>query len=669
MPFYLPRKKLLAENKYNNQMLQTIRDNAQGVIIWIIVGFIILGLSSFILSSYLGNGGKNYVAKVNDVEISQSQYTMAFNSRQAQLQQQLGDNFARFFNESLLRASVVNGLVDSELVTQLAHEAGFRNSAAQAQRSLQSIEIFLDEDGKFSNKKFADVVAQYGYTAEGYAMEQAISLSNQQFIAGISDSAFELKSSVEEFQRLTRQQRDMGYITISQSAVSNGIEVSSDEIRAWFDQHATEFMTQEQVKVDYLEFSLKALAESQVIDEDEAKQYYEKNKASFVKDDYAAAEKKINELRKRIKKGESFDMLAKEFSQDISTAANGGDLGFFGKGLMEKPFEDAVYGLSKGQLSKPVKTSFGYHVIKLVDIDGEQRQASHILIKKEQATKSYAEAKPVIMNTLKTSKAERAFYEGQTKLENLTYQYQDSLEPAAEALGISIKTSPFITRAGGGQIFRNSDLLNEAFGEDVLIDSLNSNVIKISEDHLIVLRIKEHVPAKQKTFEEVKTQAKSRLKQERASQQVTVLAEQHLQLMNEGKEPSSIAAGNKAITWTSPGFVGREARFDATPPATPNKGAVAGPAAEVRKALFSMKKPESSKAATFHKMTATNGDGIIIVLRSTRENPVKEEQRVLDSMQQQLTQTTGRTDTDAMLEYMRSNSDVDISTPRQEDDL
>jgi len=661
VPFYLPGKKLLAEFKYkfkyNSQMLQIIRDNAQGVIIWIIVGFVILGLSSFILSSYLGSGVKRYAAKVNDVEITNRQYTIAYNNRQAQLQQQLGENFARFFDEKLLRTSVINGLVESELVTQLAHEAGIRNSAAQAQRSLEQIPAFLDDDGKFSNKKFANLVAQYGYSAEGYAMEQAVSLSNQQFIIGISDSAFELKSSVEEFQRLTRQQRDMGVLTISLAEVSKTIKVTDEEVKAWFDQHASEFMTQEQVKLDYLELSFKALADSQVVDEDEAKKYYDDNKASFVKDDFTAAEQKIKDITKRIKKGESFDVLAKEYSQDISTAVNGGDLGYFGKGLMEKPFEDAVYSLKKGQLSQPVKTSFGYHVIKLVDIDGEQRQASHILIKKQTVTKPYTEAKTAIMNTLKTAKAERIFYEGQTELENLTYQYQDSLEPAAEALGISIKTSPFITRAGGGQIFRNSDLLKEAFSEDVLVDSLNSNVIKLSEDHLVVLRVKEHVPAKQKTFEEVKAQVESRLKQERALQQVTILAEQQLQQLNEGKEPSVIANTNNAVSWTDQGFVGREARFD-------EKTATLSP--EVRKALFRMQKPESGKVS-FHNMTTTNGDGVIIVFRAARDNPVQEQQAVLDSMQSQLTQTAGRTDTDAVLEYMRLKSDIDLNDQRTDE--
>lgn len=649
-------------------MLQTIRDNAQGVIIWIIVGFIILGLSSFILSSYLGSDVKSYIAKVNDVEISQRQYTLAFNNRQAQLQQQLGDNFARFFNESLLRKSVINGLVESGLLTQLAHEAGFRNSASQAQKSLEKIPAFLDENGKFSNQKFSDTVAQYGYTAEGYAMEQAINLSDQQFITGISDSAFEPMSSIADFQRLTRQQRDTGFLTISLAEVSQTIEVSDEEIKAWFDLHSSEFMTQEQIKIDYLELSLKALSESQVIDEEEVREYYKKNKSRYIisdereashiliklddSTDEAIALVKLVDIKRQLAEGASFADLAKKYSQDKFSAKKGGHLDRVSRGQNDPAFDNVLFSLKEGEVSNPVRTQFGYHLIKL----------DKIFVGK---AKPIEEVKARLSLELKNQKAERIFYENQTKLENLTYQYHDSLEHAAEALGISIKTSPFITRAGGGQIFRNPDVLAEAFSEEVLLESLNSDVIKLSEDHLLVLRLKEHVPAKQKSFEETKLIAKSRLKQERARQQVTVLAEQLLQQLNEGKLAASLAAGHKAVSWSNPGFVGRQARFDTIQPGQKTATTMS---TDARKALFGLRKPESDKVV-FHKISIANGDGVIIVFRSVRANPVTEEQSVLDSMQQQLTQANGRFDTDAVLEYMRSHSEIYINTQKKDDDL
>jgi len=645
-------------------MLQTIRDNAQGVIIWIIVGFIILGLSSFILSSYLGSGVKNYVAKVNDVEITQRQFSTAFNNRQAQLQQQLGENFARFFNENLLRKSVVNGLVQSELVTQLAHEAGFRNSPAQSRKSLEQVPVFLDENGKFSNQKFSDVVAQYGYTAEGYAIEQAINLSNQQFISGISDSAFELKSSVTDFQRLNRQQRDMGFLTISKSEVSQTIKLSEEEVKAWYEQHADQYMTQEQVKLDYLELSLQALSTSQVVDEEEVKDYYEKNKSRFTISDEreashiliklddstneATALVTLIDIKRQLGEGALFADLAKQHSQDKFSAKKGGSLDRVSRGQNDPAFDDALFALKEGEISDPVRSQFGYHLIKLDKIIPGK-------------AKPFADVQARLSLELKNQKAERIFYESQSKLENITYEFRDSLEPAAEALGFSIKTSPLITRAGGAQIFKNPELLGEAFSEEVLLESFNSNVIKLSEDHLIVVRLKEHLPAKQKPFDEVKNLVESQLRQERAQLQVAVLAEQQLQQLNEGKTPESIAAGHKAVSWINPGFIGREARLDAT---QAEQNAIN---ADVRKALFGLRQSAPDKTV-FHNVPVTNGNGVVIVFRSVRENPLKEEQSVLDAMQQQLTQANGRTDTDAVLEYKRSHSDVDIIAESREGD-
>lgn len=648
-------------------MLQLIRDNAQGVIIWIIVGFVILGLSSFILSSYLGSGVKNYVAKVNDVEISNRQYQIAFNNRQAQLQQQLGENFSRFFNESLLRTSVVNGLVESELLTQLTHEAGLRNTAEQAKKSLEKVPVFLGEDGKFSNRKFSDVVAQYGYTPEGYALEQAVSLSNQQFIKGISDSALVLKSSVNDFQRLTRQQRDMGYLTVNKAVVSQDIEVSEDDVKAWFDQHAKDYMTQEKISVEYLELSLKDLSNKQEVDDDEVRDFYEKNKSRYtISDEREAshiliklddkttaetAQAKLNEIKSKLTAGASFADLAKQYSHDKFSAKNGGRLDRVSRGQNDPAFDNELFTLKEGEISDPVRTQFGFHLIKLDKIFPGK-------------AKAFEEVKQRLTQELKNQKAERIFYEGQTKLENLTYQHQDSLEPAAEALGFEIKTSPIFTRAGGAQQFRNPDLLREAFSEEVLFESLNSNMIKLSEDHLIVLRLKQHIPSKQKSFDEVKSLAENQLKQDRAQQKVTEIAAQQIQQLNEGKAPESIVNAHKAITWNNPGYIGREAKFDVkqSEQKTPSNTI----AADVRKALFSLKKPTSEKAI-FHNMSTTNGDSIIIVFRSVRENPIQEEQSVLDAMQKQLMQTSGQTDTTSVIEYMRSQSDVDINTQKEDE--
>ncbi len=649
-------------------MLQLIRENAQGIVIWVIVGFIILGLSSFILSSYLGGNVKTYVAKVNDTEISDRQFRIAFNNRQAQLQQQLGENFSRFFNESMLRNSVITGLVNNELLSQLAYDAGFRVGPDQVQKELAKVALFQDENGRFSNQKFASFVEQYGYSVKGYALEESQRLANKQLLDGISNSALILRSDLTEYQKLNRQQRNVGLLTINKSEIAKALSVSDEEVKAYFESHTADFMTDEQVKVDYLEFSLKSLADEQEIDITEVEDFYEKNKGRYTisgereashilikldeKTDDKAALAKLAVIQAKINSGASFADLAKENSDDKFSAKKGGK---FGRVNQEQggnqAFNNALFALqNEGDVSNPVRSEFGYHLIKLDKIYPGK-------------VKPFDEVKEALERELKGQKAERIFYEGQSKLENLTYQYQDSLEPAAEEIGIKIKTSPLFSRRGGAQIFRNQEVLKEAFSEEVLQESLNSPMIKLSDDHVIVLRLKEHKPAKPKTFEQVKSLVENKLKQEKAAQLVAELATAKLEKLNAGTKADELVDAKK-ITWQDYGFISRQAKDDEVK-SKDDKSAKQTIRAEARRAAFSMQSPTAEKPS-IHSLTAGNGDGLLIVLHEVRDNPKAEEASVTEAMHKQLSQTIGAAESESVVNFMRSKSDVDINTTLNE---
>jgi len=650
-------------------MLQLIRENAQGIVIWVIVGLIILGLSSFILSSYLGGNVKSYVAKVNDTEISDRQFRIAYNNRQAQLQQQLGENFSRFFNENMLRNSVVSGLVNNELLNQLSYEAGFRVGPDQVQKELAKVALFQDEDGQFSNQKFASFVEQYGYSAKGYALEESQRLANKQLLDGVTNSALTLRSDLAAYQKLNRQQRNIGVLTINKSELVKTIKVTQDDVKNYFESHTSEFMTDEQVKVDYLELSLKALADEQTIDIDDVKDFYEKNKGRYTisgereashilinvddKTDDKAALAKLAVIQAKLKSGASFAELAKENSDDKFSAKKGGK---FGRVNQEQggnqAFNNALFSLqAEGDVSQPVRSEFGFHLIKLDKIFPGK-------------VKPFEEVKAVLERELKGQKAERIFYEGQSKLENLTYQHQDSLEPAAEEIGLMIKTSPLFSRRGGAQIFRNQEILKEAFSEEVLQESLNSPMIKLSDDHVIVLRLKEHLPAKPKTFEQVQLLVENKLKLEKATLLVSKLAKEQLDKLNAGTIASSLVDSGK-ITWQEHGFIGRQAKYDQVQDKE-KKSSKNSVRAEVRRAAFSLQKPVADKQS-FHSMTASNGDALLIVLHAVRDNPKLEEASVIEAMQKQLSQTIGAAESESVIGFMRSKSEVDINNTQDED--
>ena len=290
-------------------MLQLIRENAQGLIMWVIIILVILGLSGFVLSSYTASNIKNYVVKVNDTEITRNEFQRAFNSYQQRLQQSLGENYARFFNEAMMRETVLNGMIENELMAQLTHEAGFRASANQVYQHIQSNPMFKDENGQFSKEKYNMVIQQYfGFSPEHYEAELAKGSAQDQLRNGIRESAFSLKSDINELERLSSQQRDIGYLRVDRAKVASSISVSDEEIEQYYTANKTAFMTEEQVQVAYLELNLKDMAKQQQVTDEEIKSFYQENlsrysqaeerKASHIllklpeKEDLAAALKK-----------------------------------------------------------------------------------------------------------------------------------------------------------------------------------------------------------------------------------------------------------------------------------------------------------------------------------------------------------------------------------------
>lgn len=256
--------------------------------------------------------------------------------------------------------------------------------------------------------------------------------------------------------------------------------------------------------------------------------------------------------------------------------------------------------------------------------------------------------------------AERLFYQDADKLDRLSYEHQDSLDPAAEQLGIKILESPFFSRNGGGEIWRNPDVVKAAFSDDVLKGGLNSELIKLSDDHMLVLRLKEHKPAAQKPLESVKPQIENILKNEKASEQAATLATKLTKELQAGAKPEQLAGENKAVTWFDAGFIGRQPQFDA------DKNTKVKPAAEIRKQVFLMNKPTTQPVIASNQLA--DGDAAVIVLRAVRDNPVKDDQsKQLEVLQQQMLQADSQAQKSLLLEYERANSKVDINKQQESD--
>ncbi|MEJ2362390.1 MAG: SurA N-terminal domain-containing protein [Gammaproteobacteria bacterium] len=642
-------------------MLQLIRDKAQGIIIWIIVGLVILALSSFILNSYLGSSVKTYVAKVNDQTITQRDYQMAFNSYEQRMRQMLGKNFAKFYNEKMMRQTVIDNLVRNALMQQLTRAAGFRTSDLQVANVIKNTPAFK-QDGKFSQKHYKDLLARVGYTPSQYESDISHDQSQQQFEEGLSGSAFILKSQAQDYLQLELQQRNVDYLLISMSALRKNISVSDKDIKDYYDSHLSAFMTKEQVQVSYLNLDKQALARKVKVSDAELQAYYNNHKASYTSDDYAAAKKKIEDIAARIRKGASFAEMAKKYSQDPGSARKGGDLGFFSKGMMVKPFQEAAFKLKVGQISKPIRTKFGYHLIKLIAIrdDGKQRRVRHILIKPEKVVQPFAKVKSQIVRAVQLQHADKIFYQDADKLDRLSYEYQDSLDPAAEKLNEKIQVSPFFSRQGGAGIWGNPDVIKAAFSDDVLKGGLNSDLIKISDDHMLVLRLKQHKPATQKPLADVKQQIETLLKKQRASAEAAKLASKYVAEIKKGEKPDKLAAANNAVSWTQAGYIGRKPQYDA------NQNDKVKVPAEIRKQAFLIGKPQDKQPVVDSEQLA-NGDAAVIILSAIRDKPGNKDDKQVTAVQQQLLQSENRVQRSLLLQYQRAHSKIDIVKEKDSD--
>ncbi len=353
-----------------------------------------------------------------------------------------------------------------------------------------------------------------------------------QLRTGLAGSSFVTDKQVEAFARLEKQTRDFASQTFKADPAA--VKVSDDEVKAHYDQHAKEFMTPDQVVIDYLELKKSAFFDQVKVDDGELKALYEKEIANLGeqrhaahilievndKTDDAKAKARIEEIQQRLDKGEDFAKLAKEFSQDPGSANTGGDLGFAGPGVYDPAFEDALYKLNKDQVSAPVRTEFGYHLIKLLGV-----QAPDV--------PSFASLKDKLTHELKTQQVEQRFVEATKQLEDTAFEASDLAQPAQD-LGLKVHTSAAFGREGGEGITANRAVIQAAFSEQVLEEGANSNAIELDPETVVVVRVKEHRKPEQLPLEAVAKNISEHLAKEKAIAELKAKADKLIAGLRDG---------------------------------------------------------------------------------------------------------------------------------------
>ncbi len=531
-------------------MLQSIRDNAQGWLAWIIVILIAIPFALWGIHEYLRPAPKRVIAEVNGVELPERDFQQQVAQRRRQLQAMLqNQDIDLSFMDAQIRESTLTQMIEEELLFQTAIDSGMRISNELLNRRIQQMPIFQGEEGTFSQALYERALQNQGTSPAGFEIEMRRAMLTDQLREGVLRSVLLTDYDQQQQQQLEEQQRYISYVIIPTERFQQSVTISDTEIEDYYNQNTNRYMTPEQVSVEYVELSQQDLTDQQTPDEETLKQRYQERKTDFVtpaqwqarhilfevdktatEDEINTVKNKAQEILTKIRAGESFEELAKTFSDDAGSKNQGGDLGWFGPGAMVKPFEEAVKAMEVGAISEPIKSEFGFHLIKL--------EAS-----KPEVTRSFEEVREQLAQDLQTELAEAEFYGQVEQFANLAFEHPHSLEVLAETLNLPIKTTELFERTSSAppdSILSHRKFIDTAFSDTVLKDDFNSEVIDIGEQHVVVLRLKDHKAAKAKPLAEVTTEISAALTKEKTKEAAQNLGKTILEQIKEQRNPDNI---------------------------------------------------------------------------------------------------------------------------------
>ncbi|WP_299806601.1 SurA N-terminal domain-containing protein [uncultured Shewanella sp.] len=503
-------------------MLEKIREGSQGVIAKSILILVILSFAFTGVSSYLGSSTEVAAATVNGEEISNSALEQAYQNERSRLEQQLGDMFATLSADDnymqSVKQSVLERLVADKLLDQNAAELGLRVSDEQIKAAIMTEPAF-QTDGVFDNDRYQAILRQLGYQANSFRDMMRIDMTRRQLVATLVGSEFVLPGEAKYLADLQGQTRDIDYKVIDATPFLADISVTDEQIKTYYDSNLDQFIRPEVVSLNYIELDAKDLAKDIAVTDAEAQAYYDEHKANYTQaekrlaahilvqlgDDEDAAKAKAEAIYKQLQDGADFAEIAKTESEDTFSGEQGGQLDWFEAGVMEPEFDTALFALNKGEYSNVVKTNFGYHIIKALDIQPG-------------AQAPFADVKEKILAQLKDKQAVDKFYELQQVLADTSYEVPDTLVDAAKDLGVEVKTTPEFTRSNPPELFTAPDVLKEAFSSNVLLDGMNSDVLEVEPNHVVVIRVNTHKAAGTMDLADVRNAIANRLKQEQANE-------------------------------------------------------------------------------------------------------------------------------------------------------
>lgn len=525
-------------------------------VVQIFMALIILPFAFWGIDSYNRSGsGADVLATVNDTKITQQEFDTALRQQQDRLRQMLGKSFdpAMLENPEMKRIALEN-LVAQRLLLGQAKSIGLVVSDEQMARVIQGIEAF-QENGQFDKKRYETALAGQQMSPAMFEARLRDELLGQQVRDVYVQNGFVSNSVADNVIRLNEQQRLVSIASIAFQPFVAQAKVDEAAVKKYYEQNPKEFQVQEQAKVEYVKLSVDGLLSKAEVTSEEAHQYYETHQSELgapeerqaahiliavaggaTQDVQDAAKVKAEQLLQQIKQNPAkFAELAKQNSQDPGSAANGGDLGFFRRGMMVKPFEEATFALKQDEVSALVKSDFGYHIIKLLAIKPSKAVPFEIL-------------REGILNKLRQQKAADMFAELAEKFSNIIYEQSDTLKPAADLIGVRIEQSAWLSKGMAANEPWTAAMLQAVFSDDVTKNKRNSAAIEVAPNTLVAARILEHKPEAVRSLSEVQGLIREKLTRQLAIDMASKQGKAMLEQLRHGDKPALNWGAAQSVT-------------------------------------------------------------------------------------------------------------------------
>ena len=515
----------------------------------IFLGLIALTFATWGIESYTRfAGSRDSVATVNGSDISQREFDQQFAAQQEQIRRMFGGRVdPSTFDSPEGRRAVLDQMIAERLISTETVKRNLQIDDKRLADLIVSVPEF-QENGRFSPEAFERVARSQNPPMTSRQFEQRLrqTFAYQQLVGSIGDTVIVAHAVADRLAAIEVQQREVSEARIAARSFLDKVKIDDAKLKEYYDSNPAEFRTPERVRAEYVVLSADALAKQEPVTDEEIQKAYEARASAFKVEEQRRAshilvktkdeaDKIVAELKKN---PGAFAELAKKQSQDQGSAEKGGDLGWFARGAMVKPFEDAVFSMKQGEV-RVAQSEFGFHVIKLTGIQpGKTRPLEEV--RKELATE------------LTKQKGEKKFAESSEAFGNMVYEQSESLKPAADKFKLQIQTTGWIAKGGPPQelgALDNPKLLTALFSQDSIVNKRNTDAIEVAPSTLVAARVVEHQPAAQRKFEEVKDQIAEQLRRREA---VTLAEKEGMAKLEQLKKGE-----NASVTWGAPKMVSR----------------------------------------------------------------------------------------------------------------